>query len=67
VIRLVWRNLLKHPLRALLTVGSICIAMFLLCTLRSVVTTLNAGVNSAQQNRLWVLSSVSLFVQLPLN
>ncbi len=67
MIRLVWRNLLKHPLRALLTVGSLCIAMFLLCTLRSVVTTLNAGVNSAQQNRLWVISSVSLFVQLPLN
>jgi len=67
VIRLVWRNLLKHPLRALLTVGSLCIAMFLLCTLRSVVTTLNAGVNSAQQNRLWVISSVSLFVQLPPN
>lgn len=67
MIRLIWRNLAKHPLRALLTVGSLCIAMFLLCTLRSVVTTLNAGVDNAQQNRLWVLSSVSLFVQLPLD
>lgn len=67
MIRLIWRNLAKHPLRAALTVGSLCIAMFLLCTLRSVVTTLNSGVDNAQQNRLWVLSSVSLFVQLPLD
>ena len=40
--KLILRNLLRHPLRSLLTVGSLTIAVFLLCTLRSVETTLNA-------------------------
>ena len=62
---LVWRNLLKHPIRSLLTIGSLTIAVFLLCFLRTVVTTLEAGVEAADSRRLWVQSAVSLFVDLP--
>ena len=62
---LIFRNLLKHPIRSLLTIGSLTIAVFLLCFLRTVVTTLEAGVEAADSRRLWVQSAVSLFVDLP--
>jgi putative ABC transport system permease protein len=65
VLKLVRRNLLRHPVRSLLTMGSLVVALFLLCFLTSVVTTLEAGVQAASSKRLWVQSAVSLFVQLP--
>jgi hypothetical protein len=52
--KLIRRSLLRHPVRTLLTVGSLAVAIFLLCFLRSLVTTLSAGVESANQQRLWV-------------
>jgi len=67
VAKLVWRNLLKHPVRSLLTIGSLTVALFLLCVLQSLVTTLSAGVEAADSGRLWVQSAVSLFVDLPLS
>ncbi len=63
--RLVVRNLFKHKIRALLTVASIAVALFLLCVLRALVVSLEAGVRHAAINRLIVQSSVSLFVYLP--
>jgi len=65
VLHLVFRNLMKHPVRTLLTMGSLAVALFLLCFLRSLVTTLEAGVDAADSRRLWVQSAVSLFVDLP--
>jgi len=65
--RLVVRNLLRHWVRSLLTVGSLTIALFLLCTLRSLLTTLEAGTKGASARRLIVQSAVSLFVDLPLS
>lgn len=64
-LRLVRRNLARHPVRTLLTLGSLAVAFFLLCTLRSLVVTLDAGVRSARSDRLIVQSAVSLFVILP--
>ncbi|MEY2784085.1 MAG: hypothetical protein RL277_289, partial [Planctomycetota bacterium] len=32
--RLVWKNLLRHRTRALLTAASLAVAIFLLCVLR---------------------------------
>ena len=58
MVALVFRNLLKHPVRSLLTVGSLTIAIFLLCFLRTVVTTLESGVAAADSRRLWVQSAV---------
>lgn len=63
--RLVWRNLMRRKLRAFLTVASLVVAVFLLCTLRSMVTTLQSGADSASASRLIVQSAVSLFVDLP--
>lgn len=64
-LRLVFKNLFKHKIRGLLTVGSIAVALFLLCVLRALVVSLDAGVRAAAINRLIVQSSVSLFVYLP--
>jgi putative ABC transport system permease protein len=63
--RLVRKNLFKHKIRAILTIGSLAIAIFLLCVLRSLVVVLDAGVRHAAANRVIVQSSVSLFVYLP--
>lgn len=67
LLRLVWRNLVRRKLRTLLTVGSLVVAFFLLCTLRTLVTTIQAGTDAASASRLIVQSAVSLFVDLPLN
>ena len=66
-LRLVAKNLFRHPLRTLLTIASLTVAVFLLCVLRSIVVTLDAGVKSAQSDRIIVQSAVSLFVDLPLS
>ncbi|MBK8098459.1 MAG: ABC transporter permease [Planctomycetes bacterium] len=64
--RLLFRSLFRHPIRALLTVGSVAIAVFLICMLHAVVTGLARTVDAAASNRLLVQSAVSLFVDLPL-
>jgi putative ABC transport system permease protein len=65
LLRLVPRQLLRHSLRTLLTIGSLAVAIFLLCILRSLVTTLEATATTARNDRLWVQSAVSLFVGMP--
>jgi putative ABC transport system permease protein len=64
---LVWRNLTRRPLRSVLTVLSLAIAIFLVCGLRTIITTLRAGVENANPRRLDVLSASGLFVELPLS
>jgi putative ABC transport system permease protein len=64
--RLLLRNVLSHPVRALLTVGSVAVAVFLICMLHAVVAGLSRAVDTAASNRLIVQSAVSLFVDLPL-
>ncbi|MFT4543532.1 MAG: putative ABC transport system permease protein [Planctomycetota bacterium] len=65
MIQLVVKNLFNHKLRFVLTVGSLAVAMFLLCVLQSLVVALDAGVRAASSSRLIVQSAVSLFVSLP--
>jgi putative ABC transport system permease protein len=64
---LVWKSLGGHPLRSLLTLGSLVIAVFLICVLRALIHGMQAGVSGAAPNRLVVQSAVSLFVSLPLS
>ncbi|MBL8841296.1 MAG: ABC transporter permease [Planctomycetes bacterium] len=63
--KLVRRYLGKHKVRSILTIGSLVVALFLLCMLRSLVVALDAGVRGAKRDRLVVQSAVSLFVDLP--
>jgi len=65
--KLTLKNLLRHPLRSLLTVASLAVALFLLCSLRSLETTLAAVTEQASNDRMLVQSAVSLYVDLPLN
>src|SRR6185436_7854771 len=65
-ILLVWRNLVRRPLRSILTVLSLVVAIFLICSLQTLVTTIHAGVDNADSRRLAVMSAVGLFVELPL-
>lgn len=65
MLRLSLKNLVKHPLRLVLTGGALAVAIFLLCVLRSLVVALDVGVRNAKSNRLIVQSAVSLFVNLP--
>ena len=64
-VRLVFRNLLKHRTRTVLTAASLAVAIFLLCVLRSLLVVLESGIKASASNRLIVQSSVSLFVLLP--
>lgn len=64
-LRLVFRNLLRHPVRSVLTTLSVAVAMFLLCVLQSVVTTLQRAASTAASDRVIVQSAVSLYVDLP--
>jgi putative ABC transport system permease protein len=65
--RLVRRYLTKHLWRSLLTVASLVVALFLVCVLRSLVWSLDAGIRGAKRDRLVVQSAVSLFVNLPMS
>jgi len=56
----------RNVLRTLLTVGSVAVAMFLYCSLRTVVTSIEMTVKQANSSRLIVQSAVSLFAHLPI-
>lgn len=62
---LVWKSLFKHPIRTSLTLGSLVIALFLITTLYSLLTTIEAGVKNSRSDRIVTQSAVSLFVDLP--
>lgn len=64
-----WLLSRRHPrvhwVRSSLTVLAMGLACFLLCFLVSLLTTLNAAVSQASSERLFMQSSVSLYVDLP--
>lgn len=64
--RLVRRYLGKHKWRSLLTIASLVVAIFLVCVLRSLIWSLDAGIRGAKRDRLVVQSAVSLFENLPI-
>jgi putative ABC transport system permease protein len=63
--RLVWVNLLRNKLRTLLTVLSVCVALFLFSTLRSVITALDAATEVGSEARLMTLSATGITFLLP--
>lgn len=62
---LVLRNLLRKKTRAILTVGSIAVALFLFGLLVTIETSLNQGVEVAGVDRLIVRNKTSLIMPLP--
>jgi putative ABC transport system permease protein len=64
---LVPAHLRRNRLRTALTVGSVAIALFLFCILRTVVTSIEATVTKGTSSRVITGSAVSLFVNLPIS
>jgi len=65
--RLVFRNLMRHPVRSSMTGLAAVVATYLLIFLRSMLTTLDDAVQAVATNRIVTQSAVSLFVNLPLS
>jgi putative ABC transport system permease protein len=57
----------RNRLRTALTVGSVAVAIFLFCLLRTVVTSIEATVSKTSSSRVITSSAVSLFVNLPVS
>ncbi|MHB8901088.1 MAG: ABC transporter permease [Thermoguttaceae bacterium] len=66
-MRLLLLNLLRKPLRTLLTVFGVGIALFLFCFLEAVLTSFKAGVDMSDASRLIVQHKESLVFQLPMS
>lgn len=65
IVKLIFRNALRHKLRSLLTVLGIAIAVLAFTLLRTVVNAWYAGVDASSANRLIVRHSVSFIFTLP--
>jgi putative ABC transport system permease protein len=57
----------RSLLRTLLTAGSVAVALFLYCSLRTVITSIDRTVTQGNSSRLIVQSAVSLFAHLPIS
>jgi putative ABC transport system permease protein len=62
---LVLANLGRHKLRTVLTICSVALALFLFASLRTVVTTLNAGSEMSSASRMIVQNSTAFVIPLP--
>lgn len=65
-LRLIFGNMRRSKLRTALTMLSTAVALFLFCMLRTIVTSLDASVEVADEARLVVRRSTSLIFPLPL-
>ncbi len=66
MFKLVWRNTLRHPLRASLTISGMALAVLAFCLLRTVVAAWYSGVAAASPVRLVTRNAISLVFRLPL-
>jgi putative ABC transport system permease protein len=67
LLPLIFANLRRRRLRTVLTVLGVMLATFLFATLRSVVTTLNAGAEVASASRMVVQHATALVFPLPMS
>ena len=65
-VRLIVANLMWAKRRTFLTVFSIAVALFLFCTLRTVITSFDAAIRASDDTRLVVRHAASLVFPLPL-
>jgi putative ABC transport system permease protein len=66
MLKLTWRNTIRHPLRAGLTICGLAVAVLAFCLLRSVLAAWYAGVEASSPVRLVTRNAVSLMFPLPL-
>jgi putative ABC transport system permease protein len=65
-LRLILANLMRSKRRTFLTIFSIAVALFLFCTLRTVITSFEASLRASEATRLVVRHAASLVFPLPL-
>ena len=65
VFKLIFKNVLRHKLRSLLTILGIAIALIAFGLLRTVVTAWYAGVDASSANRLVTRQAISFIFPLP--
>ena len=65
-VGLVLSNLMRSKRRTFLTVFSIAVALFLFCTLRTVITSFEAAIRASDDTRLVVRHAASLVFPIPL-
>ncbi|MDP3181994.1 MAG: ABC transporter permease [Desulfobaccales bacterium] len=66
MLKLTWRNVIRHPLRASLTVLGMAVAVLAFALLRTMVAAWYAGVEAASPARLVTRNAISLTFRLPL-
>ena len=66
LLKLLFRNVLRHKLRSLLTVFGVGVAVMAFVLLRTVVSAWHAGVEASAANRLITRHAVSFVFPLPL-
>ena len=66
MLKLTWRNTLRHPLRSGLTILGMAVAVLAFTLLRTMVAAWYSGVSAASPVRLVTRSAISLIFQLPL-
>jgi len=64
---LVFANLRRHKLRTILTTLGVALALFLFASLRTVVTTLNAGSQVSSASRMIVQNATAFVIPLPMS
>ncbi len=65
ILKLVYRNLLRHKLRNVLTILGVAVALFMFGTVRTIVTAWSFGVEAASVDRLVTRHAVSFIFPLP--
>ncbi len=66
MFKLAWRNTIRHPLRAALTVTGMAVAVLAFALLRTMVAAWYAGVEGASPTRLVTRNAISLIYPLPM-
>jgi putative ABC transport system permease protein len=66
MLKLTWRNTLRHPLRAFLTILGMAVAVLAFALLRTVVAAWYSGVNASSPARLVTRNAISLVFPLPI-
>ncbi|MHB8070285.1 MAG: ABC transporter permease [Desulfobaccales bacterium] len=67
MFKLTWRNTIRHPLRASLTVAGMALTVLAFCLLRTMVADWFAGVANVSPCRLVTRSAISLIYRLPIS
>ena len=67
ILRLIWRNTRRHPLRNVLTTLGIALALLAFCLIQTMLDSWYSGVRATARDRLIVRNAVSLIFFLPIS